>query len=175
MLKIDSTDPFFIIYFLQFIYTNYLNHVKQNNRQSHGDPGQKWLLERQNLQQKYSRIQTASQLHSGHDEPSLNALHTIIRSKYNDSLGSVTFTSTKREVTSILNDKSRPGGISFDILREDPVASMATVTFYAQKELFQPRGGFQGNQSCSPISKPKAAKGRFRIPASAWKAMSEAE
>jgi hypothetical protein len=107
------------------------------------------------------------------DDSKLDALHTIIRSKYNNSPASVTLAYIEREVSSNLKDKSRPGGISSDILCEDPVASMAT--FYVQKPLFQPRGKFQGNQSRSPISKPKATEGRYRIPASAWKAMSEAE
>jgi hypothetical protein len=89
----------------------------------------------------------------------------------------VTLAYIEREVTSIfkLKDKSRPGGGSSDILpsSKNPVALMAT--FYAQKQLFQSCGKFQGNQSLYPTSKPKAAEGRYRIPASAWKAMSEAE
>jgi hypothetical protein len=31
MMKIDRTDPFFVLRFLQSIFTNYLDHVKKNN------------------------------------------------------------------------------------------------------------------------------------------------
>ena len=196
MLNIDRTDPFFVIRFLQSVYTNYLNHVKQNNsnivtdildksRSWKGGGAQEYKQHLSDIQAMMAKLPpslrgTCDQnliinmvISNLKDDSKLDALHTIIRSKYNDSPASVTFAYIEREVTSILKDKSRPGGISADILREDPVASMAT--FYAQKRSFQPRGKFQGNQSRSPISKPKAAEGRYRIPATAWKAMSEAE
>jgi hypothetical protein len=45
------------------------------------------------------------------DSSKLEALHTIILLKYNESPASVTFSYKEREVASVLKDKSRPGGM----------------------------------------------------------------
>ena len=59
--------------------------------------------------------------------PSFAALlHTVIRSKYNHGPASVTFACIEREVTSILKDKCKSGGVVTETSREDPIASMAT-------------------------------------------------
>jgi hypothetical protein len=110
------------------------------------------------------------------EDPKLEAVHTVIRSRYNDDSAKVTFAYIEREVTSILSDreKSKTSKVAAEISHdsEDPVASVAT--FYTQKKKFQSRGGkFTAGQSRSPISKP--TNGKYRIPKSAWQAMSEEE
>ena len=107
------------------------------------------------------------------EDPKLEAVHTVIRSKHNDDPAKVTFAYIEREVTSILADKekSKASKATAEISQEDPIASVAT--FFTQKKRFQPRGKFTSNQTRSPISKPTG--GNYRIPKSAWQAMSEDE
>ena len=57
MLSIDRTDPFFVIRFLQSVYTNYLNHVKLNNSG----------IVTGILVWKCCRIQVTSRRHPSHD------------------------------------------------------------------------------------------------------------
>ena len=197
MMKIDHTDPYFVFRILQSIYTNYLDHVKKNNgnlvtkildksRAWKGGNAAEYKQHLNDIQSLMSKI--PQQLRSTCDEnlvinliisnliedPKLQAVHTVIRSRYNDDSAKVTFAYIECEVTSILADREKSKAnkvaeISHD--SEDQVASVAT--FYTQKKKFQPRGKFTAGQSRSPIAKPTGDK--YRIPRSAWQAMSEEE
>ena len=198
MMKIDRTDPFFVFRFLQSIYTNYLDHVKKNNgnlvtkildksRAWKGGSAAEYKQHLVDIQALMAKI--PQQLRSTCDEnlvinliisnliedPKLEAVHTVIRSRHNDDPAKVTFAYLEREVTSILADreKNKTNKVAAEISQdsEDPIASVAT--FYTQKKRFQPRGKFNAGQSRSPISKP--TNGKYRIPKSAWQAMSEEE
>ncbi len=106
MLNIDHTDPFCVTRFLQSVYTNYLKHVKQNNSDIVTDildKSRSWKgRSAQEYKQHLSIIQTmiAKLLPSLRgtcdqnliinmatsnlkDSSKLEALHTIIRLKYN--------------------------------------------------------------------------------------------
>jgi hypothetical protein len=149
MLSIDRTDPFFVIRFLQSVYTNYLNHVKLNNsgivtgildksRAWKGGSAAEFKQHLGDIQAMMARLppslrSTCDQsliinmiISNLKDDSNLDALHTVIRSKYNDCPASVTFAYIEREVTSILKDKCKSGGVVTETSREDPIASMAT-------------------------------------------------
>ena len=108
MLKIDRTDPFFVIRFLQSVYTNYLNHVKLNNsgivtgildksRSWKSGSAAEFKQHLCDIQAMMARLppslrSTCDQnliinmvISNLKDDPNLDALHTVIRSKYNDS------------------------------------------------------------------------------------------
>jgi hypothetical protein len=196
MLSIDCTDPFFVIRFLRSVYTNYLNHVKLNNsgivtgildksRAWKGGSAAEFKQHLGDIQAMMARLppslrSTCDQnliinmiISNLKDDSNLDALHTVIRSKYNDCPASVTFAYIEREVTSILKDKYKSGGVVTETSREDPIASMATFYTQTKKRPFQPRGKFTANQTRSLIS--KASESKYRIPGAAWKVMSEEE
>ena len=150
MMKIDRTDPYFVFRFLQSIYTNYLDHVKKNNGNLVTkilDKSRAWkggnaaeLEYKQHLNDIQSLMsKIPQQLRSTCDENlvvnliisnliqdlKLEAVHTVIRSRFNDDAAKVTFAYIEREVTSILADReksktSKVAEISHD--SEDPVA-----------------------------------------------------
>ena len=97
------------------------------------------------------------------DDPHLNALHTVIRSKYNENQASISFAYIEREVTSILKDGHKTSEVASDS-REDPVASVASFYAQSKKRSFQPRGKFTGNQTRPPITKTREADTKFRLP-----------
>ena len=198
MLTIDRTDPFFVIRFLQSIYTNYLDYVNKNSgnliteildkcRSWNGGDAADYKQHLGDIQVMIAKL--PSELRSTCDQKliinlvisnlmsdsDLKAVHTVLRMEYNKDPAKMTFAYIEREVTSILADraKSKSGRIAADVPQDDSIASVAT--FYTQKKRFQPRGKFTSNQSRSPISKPNPASGKYRFPKAAWQAMSEDE
>ncbi len=107
MLNIDHTDPFFVIRFLQSVYTHYLNHVKLNHygivtgildksRARKGESAAEFKQHLGDIQAMMARLppslcSTCNQnliinmvISNMKDDPNLDALHTVC-SKYNDS------------------------------------------------------------------------------------------
>ncbi len=142
-MKIDRTDPFFVVFrFLQSVYTNYLDHVKKNNgklvtkildmsRAWKGGSSAEYKQHLVDIQALMAKI--PQQLRNTCDDnlvinliienltedPKLEAVHTVIRSKHNDDPAKVTFAYIERDVTSILADKekSRPAKLMLRFLR----------------------------------------------------------
>ena len=169
ILNMDSNDPYRVIRFLQTVYTNYLKYVELNQstilatvmdkcREWKGGSAQQFKAHTQQIQKLIAELPQPlrrsfdSQLainflvESLGKDTNIQALHTIIRTKFMENRASVTFSYIEQMVTAVLKDIKPETTISHD----DPVAATAVASFYTQKK----RRNINPRNSSGKLSSP---------------------